>query len=101
MLKIAGVALTLFLLSSCITAPVPVEDYTLARTAMDAARAIESARYSAGYWHQAEEHYRRGKAFLDEREYSDAQAEFIQARLAAEKAENSARIIRFKNGEVL
>jgi len=95
-------AVTLALLqSACQTGPVPVEDYTLARTAMEAARAVEAARYSAGYWHQAEQAYRKAQSLYAEHEYDHARKEFIRARLAAEKAENSARLIRYKSGEVL
>lgn len=89
------------LLSGCITFPPPQDEYTLARSAIDAARAVESSRYSPGYWSQAEESYRRARAFYNDREYELAQKEFVRARVAAEKAENSARLIRTKNGEVL
>lgn len=88
-------------LIGCVTAPAPIEDYTIARAAIEAAKAVEASRYSPGYWHQAEESYRRAQALMEEREYEDAKEEFTKARLAAEKAENSARLIRQKNGEVL
>lgn len=88
-------------LSGCVTAPPPIEEYTLARTALEAARQVEAARYSSGFFHQAEESYRRATILYSEREYLEAQKEFVKAKLAAEKAENSARVIRFKNGEVL
>lgn len=88
-------------LSGCITAPRPIEEYALARAAIDAAKSVESARHSPGYWSQAEEAYRRAKNLYQEREFEAAKAEFIKARVAAEKAENSARLIRQKNGEVL
>lgn len=92
---------TVLFLTGCITTPPPTEEYTLARSAMDAAKAVEAARYSPGYWHQADETYRRAESLYQDHEYSDAQKEFVKARLAAEKAENSARLIRQKNGEVL
>lgn len=88
-------------LMGCVTAPAPIEEYTLARAAIDAAKTVEASRYSPGYWHQAEEGYRRAQALMEEREYEDAKEEFTRARIAAEKAENSARLIRQKNGEVL
>jgi len=96
-----GVVFALLLVSGCVTAPPPVEEYTLARAAIEAAKAVESARYSPGFWHQAEESYRRAQAYYKDHEFSEAQAEFVKARIAAEKAENSARLIRQKNGEVL
>ncbi len=88
-------------LSSCITIPAPMEEYTLARAAIDAAKAVESSRFSPGNWHQAEESYRRAQALFEEREFEGAKQEFIRARIAAEKAENSARLVRQKKGEVL
>lgn len=96
-----GVLFTLLFLIGCATTPPPVEEYTLARAAIEAAKAVESARYSPGYWHQAEESYRRAQSFYKEREFAEAKTEFVKARMAAEKAENSARLIRQKNGEVL
>ena len=68
---------------------------------MDAARVVESARYSPGYWHQAEESYRRAQVLFRDHEFAESKLEFQKARQAAEKAENSARLIRQKNGEVL
>jgi hypothetical protein len=96
-----GAFLALSVLVGCVTAPPPVEEYTLARAAIEAAKAVESARYSPGFWHQAEESYRRAQTFYRDHEFAEAQSEFVKARIAAEKAENSARLIRQKNGEVL
>ena len=102
MKRIGAVFITLWIaIVGCATAPPPQEEYTLARAALDAAKVVEAARYSPGYWHQAEEAYRRAEALYMDHEYADAQQEFIKARISAEKAENSARLIRQKNGEVL
>lgn len=68
---------------------------------MDAARTVQAARHSPGFWHQAEEAYRKAKILYAERDYEGAKAEFYRARVAAEKAENSARLIRQKSGDVL
>jgi hypothetical protein len=100
-LKTISASLVVFLFMGCISAPPPVDEYTIARTAMEAARVVESARYSPGYWHQAEEAYRRAQALFRDHEYEESKVEFLKARQAAEKAENSARLIRQKNGEVL
>ncbi len=89
------------LLNACVTAPAPVDEYTLARAALEAARVVEAARHSPGYFHQAEEAYRKARLLYDEREYAQSRSEFIRSRVAAEKAENSARLIRMKSGEVL
>lgn len=85
----------------CQTVPAPVEDYSLARAAIDAARSVQAARHSPGYWHQAEEAYRKGRAYYEDRDYSKAKEQFVRARISAEKAENSARLIRQKTGDVL
>lgn len=85
----------------CQTVPAPIEDYSFARAALDAARSVQAARHSPGYWHQAEEAYRKGRIYFNDRDYSKAKEQFIRARLAAEKAENSARLIRQKTGDVL
>lgn len=98
-LILAGIALTAAL--SCQSVPQPLEEYTLARAAIDAAKSVQAARHSPGYWHQAEEAYRRGRTFYADHEWKEARDEFVRARIAAEKAENSARLIRQKTGDVL
>ena len=90
-----------FLVAGCVTAPAPIQEYALARAAIDAAHAVEAPRHSPGYWSQAEESYRRAKILFNDRDYEEAQQEFVRARIAAEKAENAARWLRQKNGEVL
>lgn len=92
---------SLLILGGCASAPDPLKEYTLARAAIDAARAVEAARYSPGYWHQAEESYRRGKILYNDHDFAEAKKEFDHARIAAERAENTARLTRQKNGEVL
>lgn len=91
----------LFLLSGCVTTPPPIDEYALARSALDAAKLVEAAKYSPGFWHTADDAYRRAKILYDEREYEDAEQLFEEARINAEKAENAARLVRQKNGEVL
>lgn len=86
---------------SCQTVPAPIEDYSLARAAVEAARAVQAARHSPGYWHQAEEAYRKGRIYYDDRDFAKAKEQFVRARLAAEKAENSARLIRQRTGDIL
>ena len=100
------IALTLVFISTviiggCVHIPPPILEYTLADTAIKAAKAVQAVRYSSGYWYEAEEAYRQGKILYNEREYEQARDLFNKARLAAEKAENSARLIRLRNGEVL
>lgn len=68
---------------------------------MESARAVQAARHSPGFWHQADEAYRRARILYRDREYLPAKQEFMRARVAAEKAENSARAIRQKSGDIL
>lgn len=96
-----GLAILALCLVGCVTSPPPIDEYALARAALEAARNVEAARHSPGFYHQAEESYRKAKLLYEEREYTDAKAMFLRARIAAEKAENSARLIRMKSGEVL
>ncbi len=86
---------------SCVHVPAPILEYTLAETAIKAARAVQSVRYSPNHWHEAEEAYRQARILYNEREYEQASELFNKARMAAEKAESSARLIRLRNGEVL
>lgn len=95
-----GAVVCIFLIA-CNTTPAPIEEYAIARAAIEAARSVESARYSPGFWHQADEAYRQAVTRFKERDFLEAKELFVKARIAAEKAENSARLIRQKNGEVL
>lgn len=69
----------------------PLEEYTLARSAIESAKRYESDRYSPGTWYQAEENYRRGQLAFKNGDYGDAKSLFNKARLFAEKSENKAR----------
>jgi hypothetical protein len=77
----------------------PSMEYVLAREAFMAAREGESARYAPGYYHKAEESYRRGVQAYNEQSYDEAVEEFESARIFAEKAENAAHIQRQKTGD--
>ena len=84
--------------SGCAGAP-PVKDFTLARTAIDAARKAGAPRYAPGFWNRAEEHYRRASILYKDRYYEEAKQLFKKARVYAEKAENSTRLKKFKSGD--
>ena len=88
-------------LSGCVTAPAPNDEYICAKLAIDYARAAQSVKYSPGFWHQAEEFYRQAKILYSERQYLEARELFVKARVSAEKAENSTRLLRQKNGDIL
>jgi len=96
------ILLVMWGVTACVTLPsVPIEDYAIARTAIDAAKSVDAARYSPGFFHKAEIAYRTAQLAYQDRDYQTAIEEFQLAREFAEKAENSARLIRFKNGDVL
>ena len=71
----------------------------LAREAFTAAKEVESARYAPGYYHKAEESYRRGMNAYQEGKMGEAVKEFKNSKVYAEKAENAARIQRQKQGD--
>lgn len=77
----------------------PTLEYVLAKQAFSSAKEVEASRYAPGFYHRAEEAYRRGVVFFNSHSYKEAIDEFKQARSFAEKAENVARIQRQKNGE--
>jgi hypothetical protein len=85
----------------CQTGPVPLDEYTLARAAIDAARDVQAPRLSPGFWHQAEEAYRKGRLLYRDSRWDEARIEFIKAKQAAEKAENGARLNRQRTGDIL
>ncbi len=84
---------------ACSTVP-PIDDYTLARTALEAARERDAARYAPSYWHRAEESYRKGEEKFREEDYEKSEELFREAKIFAEKAENMARLQKYKSGEV-
>lgn len=102
-LVLSGAFLVLGTLSTggCSTIPAPVQDYALARAALEACKAVEAARYSQGYYHRGLENYSRAEVLYREREYQEARELFVRARMDFEKAENSAQVQRKKSGEVL
>ncbi len=88
-------------ISGCVTTHPPFDEYTVAKAALDAARLVEADRHSPGFWHKAEQSYQKAQGLYNDRHYEEARQEFLRAKANAERAENSARIIRMKTGEVL
>ena len=85
-------------LLSCVGAP-PIEEYTLARTALESARDSGASSISPGFYHKAEQLYREGIKSFQLKENDRAKKLFAKARKYAEKAENSARVKKFQSGE--
>lgn len=90
----------LLILGACATTQAPIEEYNLAAVAIEAAKQVEAAKYASGYFHKAQESYRKGQILFKAREYDKARIEFFNAKSDAERAENISRIVRWKNGEV-
>lgn len=80
-------------------APPPFEEYTLSRTALNAARDVEAGRYASGYWHRAEELYRRGQKQFKDNDFARAKESFVNSLEYSEKAENATRLRKFQSGE--
>lgn len=79
---------------------IPVDDYTIARAAMDGARESEAPRFAPALWYRAEQAFREGETFFRERDYENSAKRFSQARTLAEQAENAARLSRFESGDL-
>jgi Domain of unknown function (DUF4398) len=84
----------------CVTY-MPVDEWTIARAAYEAARDADAARYVPSIWFNAEQAYREGQKAFRERRYAAAKTLFIQARQQSEQAENAARLARQQSGEVV
>lgn len=91
--------LTLVSFGGCVS-NIPVDDYTIARAAMDGARESEAPRFAPALWYRAEQAFREGESFFKERDYPKAEKRFTQARALAEQAENAARLSRFEAGDL-
>lgn len=100
-LKNTILLLVVLIAVGCQTGPMPLDEYTIARAALDAAREVQAPRHAPGYWHQAEESYRKARLLYRDQRWDEARKEFIRARAAAEKAENAARLNRQRTGDVL
>jgi hypothetical protein len=99
--KLFGLAFLLLTLGACVTTQAPVEDYNLAFAAIEAAQKVEAARYANGPFHKAQESFRQAQILYQNQEYSAARELFRTAIQEAEKAENAARLTKWRNGEVL
>ncbi len=79
---------------------IPVDEYAIARAAMDGAKESEAPRFAPALWYKAEQAYREGETYYKERSFEEAAKRFAQARSLAEQAENAARLSRFESGDL-
>lgn len=94
---LGAVSLALAISQACVTVVMPVNEYNLARTAMEAAQESEAARFAPAIWYKAELAYREGQGLYRERNYEAARSRFNAARTFAEQAENAARLGRLES----
>ena len=88
------------LASGCVTY-IPVDEWTMARSAYESAREADAARFVPAIWFKAEQSYRDGQRAYKDRKYEEAKQLFNQARAYCEQAENAARLARHQSGEVV
>jgi len=80
-------------------APQPLSEYTLARTAVQAAKDAGAENFAGGLWYQAQNQFRLGQKSWQDKDNEAARKHFNSAVRLAEKAENAARIKKFETGE--
>lgn len=93
-----SIGIVALVLMACAGQP-PFEDYTLAHTALEAAKAAQAPRISPGYFSRADEFYHRGVSQFEDRHYTAAKESFEQARYFAEQAENYSVLKKSETGE--
>ena len=94
-----GTAVVLTTTAGCVSV-LPIDEYAVARAALDAAKESEAPRYAPALWYKAEQAYREGEVLYSDRHFEDALVRFNQARALSEQAENAARVSRFEAGDL-
>lgn len=79
----------------------PLSEYTLAKTALDAAQSAGSPKFAPGLWYKAEENYRSGENAFRKGDYEEAKNYFDLSVDYSEKAENKARFDKKRLGDDL
>lgn len=95
------IAVPFFLLSAGCVTSLPVDEWSLARSAYESAKDADSARYVPSIWFNAEQTYREAQKAYRERRYPVAKSLFEKAKTLCEQAENAARLARQQSGEVV
>jgi len=79
--------------------PRPIKELALATSAIKAAKDCGAGTFAPGFTNRAEDEFRKGQKAMQGNYNTDAKDDFDQARVYAEKAENSTRLKKFKSGE--
>lgn len=85
------------LLVGCAGTP-PIEEYSLARTALIAAKQSGAASLAPGFFYKAEENYRQGQLSFKNNDNEEAKEYFKLSKAYSEKAENATRLKKFEGG---
>lgn len=83
---------------ACASDP-PLEEYTLADTALTAARNVKAEKYAPAYWYRAQTSFDSAQVLFRAKDYDDAADEFRKAREYAEQAENAAKLNQLRSGD--
>ena len=94
-------SLVLALAAGCTSVTVPIQEYTLARSAIESAESNDAERLAPLIFQQAQQTYLQAERLYQERDFEQARILFIKSRKLSEKAEATARIKKSKTGEVL
>ncbi len=94
-----GFPFVILILSSCVTVSIPVQEYSLAKAAYEAAVTAESAKYAPQLFYKAEKAYKRGEQLYKERDFEGARVQFVSSQKLSEKAEDESRVKQFNSGE--
>lgn len=86
-----------FLVSACVTANIPSEEYSLAKAAQEAAVTAEAVKFAPQLYYKAEKSYKKAEQLFKERYYDEARAEFLISQKLAERAETTARLKQFNS----
>lgn len=99
-MKFVQCLLFIFLVSvsGCAVNP-PVQEYTIARTALSAAQTSGASKYAPSLWFKAEENYRQGETAFQKGDFKVAKQYFVESQDFSERAENKARYDKRKQGE--
>ncbi|MGI9548987.1 MAG: hypothetical protein ACR2M7_03270 [Bdellovibrionales bacterium] len=92
------VTISCLFLSSCAGIP-PVQEYSLAYTALRAAEKFEAGKYAPTPYRKAIYYYRKGKKSFNKRLYIQARDLFEKCLESAEESENLTRWDRYKKGD--
>lgn len=86
-------------LNGCVVPPAPYEEYTLARTALQAAQSADAARFAMPTYRRAEDSYRNGEQAFKDSDFEAAKMYFKNTIMFAERAENATKIKKFQSGD--